>query len=177
MPQKLYVKQPDGTSKAVYVHRSWQDISGKQIFLHHDGTYGDKSGNPIRNLSDLNILPAAHRKVAESWWSRIGREKAEDHYQTIAEKEAAIAGDFQEQLAAEEVNTALDSVLYARKPQGKKGAAIGSPKSWLEYGFGKRPDWWGQANEITFNDFTYVIFKETPTQEKDNAPAPPAETN
>lgn len=154
--QTLYVKGPDGKTKEVHIIRSFQDISGKQIFLHANGTYADRAGVPVKSETELQILPPEHRKVALAWWERTGRKQAETHYAALAEKESVRAGDFQEKIANDEANSALDSILYARQDlnKGKKGA-ISAPKPWMEYGFSQRPDWWGQAQTINFKDFSY----------------------
>ncbi|HPD57817.1 MAG: hypothetical protein BWY37_02156 [Firmicutes bacterium ADurb.Bin262] len=164
--QKILVKQPTGATKQLIVHRTYQDISGKQIFLHADGSYGYKDGAPVREASELNILPEAHRQIAMNWWQRIGEKKSRAYYRQIDEMNKRRAGDYQEALAAQDNNTILDSMLYGRKSSlatGKKGA-VSAPKSWMEWGFKKRPEWWGQAKEINFPDATYVM--------QPNAPAP-----
>lgn len=168
--QKIIVKLANGTTKTIVVHRAYQDISGKQIFLHADGTYGYKDGAPVREASELNILPEAHRALALSWWQRAGEKKSRAYYRILDEQNKRRAGDYQETLAQQANNTMLDSVLYGRKAlvaPGKYGA-VSAPKSWMEWGYSKRPEWWGQAKEVTFPDAAYVM--------QPNAPSPPAET-
>ncbi len=160
MPQVLYVKSQDGKSTIpVQILRSFSDSAGQSVFLHMNGTYGDKLGSPVKSLADLQSLPEPHRSRAISWWERIGRKQSEEHYKKIAEADAARAGDFQEALAADEFNSELDCLLYTRRTieNGKKGPAASAPKSWMECGFSTRPDWWGQAASIAFKDFAYEI--------------------
>lgn len=157
--QTLYAKGPDGKSREVHVHRSFHDISGVNIYLHTNGTYGYKDGSPVRSESELQGLPPEHRTFAMAWWKRIGEKASIAYYATLAEKSAKHAGDFQEALAADVTNSALDSILYARRAMknGKKAGAISAPKSWMEYDFNARPDWWGQAKTIGFPDFAYEM--------------------
>lgn len=164
--QTLYVKQADGSTRPVHVHRSWLDISGRQIFLHHDGTYGDKAGVPIRDVAELSGLSPEHRRQALAWWERTGKALSESHCQSLAEHSQRIAGDFQEALAAASASTILDAVLYTRR-QGKKGA-VSAAKSWLDYGFTARPDWWGQATMIGFQDAVYEML--APDDDRDSNP-------
>ena len=89
--------------------------------------------------------------------------KTQDGALDLAALDEAAAGDFQQELAAQEANTILDSVLYTRR-QGKKGA-VSTAKSWLEFGFTSRPDWWGQAATIGFKDFTYEMLEPEPEKE------------
>ena len=156
--QTLYAKGPDGNTKTVQVHRSFQDISGAHIFHHADGTYGYKDGAPVRKASELEGLPPEHRALAMAWWKRTGEAASTVYYAALAEKAAIRAGDFQETLAKDEASSALDSILYARRGlnKGKKGA-ISAPKPWMEYGFSQRPDWWGQAATINFADCSYEM--------------------
>ena len=157
--QTLFVKGADGKSKTVQVHRSFQDISGAHIFQHTDGTYGYKDGSPVRKVTELEGLPPEHRILALAWWKRTGEKSSTDYYAAIAEKAAIRAGDFQEKLAADEANTALDSILYARRTMknDKKIGAISAPKPWMEFGFTSRPDWWGQAKSVAFTDCAYEM--------------------
>jgi hypothetical protein len=152
--QTLFVKQKDGSTKKVQVIRSFQDANGAHVFLHHNGTYGDRSGIPVKSADDLKTLPPNHQKLALAWWDRIGKKLSEEHYNAVNQQEIARAGDFREELAAEESNSVLDSVLYSRKP---KQGAITNPKPWMEFGFAARPDWWGQAKAINFADCTYIM--------------------
>lgn len=175
--QTIIVKLANGSTKSLVVHRTYQDISGRQIFLHSDGTYGYKDGSPIREVSELNILPEAHRAIALSWWQRVGEKKARAHYRLVEEQNNRRAGDYQETLAAQTNNTTMDSVLYGRKAAvapGKKGA-VSAPKSWMEWGFTKRPEWWGQAKEIEFDGASYVMQRDVPAPEAQEAPASPEE--
>jgi len=162
--QKIQVKKPDGTAEARIVHRCYQDITGKQIFLHADGSYAYKDGSPVQDAAEFNLLPEAHRQIALAWWKRVGEKKSQAYYSQLAERNQKRAGDFQEKLAAQENNTLLDSVLYGRKAlvAGGKYGAIATPKSWMEHGFSHRPDWWGQAKIISFANCQYVMQEEAP---------------
>lgn len=153
--QTLFIKQKDGTTRKVTVIRSWQDASGKHIFLHHNGKYADNTGSPMKSAADFDILPQHQREQALKWWERTGKAQSEEYYALKATEEAARAGDFQERLAAEEANSRLDAVLYVRK--SARGNAVTKPQSWMEFGFSSRPDWWAQANRIAFADCTYII--------------------
>jgi hypothetical protein len=149
--QKLFVKQGD-EMKEIHVLRSWQDISGRQIFLHHNGVYGYKDGTPVKNITEFDIMPIEHRQQAVAWWKRGGQKLSADHYAEQEKKVQEKAGDFQAMMG--DGNTALDSVLYTRR--SKKGGAVSAPRSWMEW-FEKRPDWWGQATHIQFNDYIYTM--------------------
>lgn len=149
--QTLFVKQGN-EMKTIHVLRSWQDISGRQIFLHHNGVYGYKDGTPVRSATEFDIMPIEHRQQAMAWWKRGGQKLATDYYTAQEKKLEEKAGDFQTMMG--EGNTALDAVLYTRR--AKKGGAVTAPRSWMEW-FEKRPDWWGQANQIQFNDYTYTM--------------------
>lgn len=157
--QTLQVKLKDGTTKTVYVHRSFQDIAGRHVYLHHNGVYGNKDGTPIRSASELEILPLDHRRLALAWWKRTGEALAAEYYGQKEEEAARNAGDFQEKLAEQEVNTRLDSVLYTRRAVsgGKARGAVSAPRPWMEFGFTRRPDWWGQAKSIAFPDYGYTM--------------------
>lgn len=165
--QTLNVKSSDGSTKTVTVHRSWQDITGRHVFLHANGVYGYKDGTPVRTVSELDVLPPEHKRLALAWWERAGKAMADVHYGRKEEEAARKAGDFQEELAAREYNTQLDSILYSRRAivKGKPKGAVTAPKSWMEFGFTRRPDWWGQAQAIAFSDYAYTILNpESETQ-------------
>ncbi len=147
--QTLFVKTLTGMKKII-VHRSWKDISGAEIFLHADGSYANKDKSPLKRREELDILPQAQRLAAQRWWDRIGAKQSADFYQAIDEQAAAIAGDFQDKAAD---STELDSALYTRR--SRKGGAISGAHAWLEW-FDSRPDWWGQADAISFNDYVYT---------------------
>jgi len=161
--QKMIVKKADGNTEIRIVHRCYQDITGRQIFLHADGSYGYKDGSPVKDAAEFNLLPEAQRQIALSWWQRVGEKKSQVYYSQLAEQNKKLAGDFQETLAAQENNTRLDSVLYGRKAivAGGKYGAIETPKSWMEHGFSHRPDWWGQARIINFANCQYVMQEQT----------------
>ena len=158
--QTLHIKKKGtkiGETATVKIIRSWQDAAGPHIFLHHNGTYADATGAPLKSERDFDILPPNHRAVALKWWERTGKRISEDYYAEQAQQEAQRAGDFQEALAVEEANSILDAVLYVRKPA--KGGAVTKPQSWMEFGFVNRPDWWGQAKKINFTDYSYHILE------------------
>ncbi|HAJ28118.1 MAG TPA: hypothetical protein DCG53_12890 [Syntrophus sp. (in: bacteria)] len=157
--QELKVKKGDGSYDTVKIHRSFQDISGKHIFHHANGTFGYKDGSPVQNRGELDVIPEPHRRVALAWWKRVGEKMSSEYYGAIADTQREKAGDFQEELAAVEANTMLDSILYTRRPftKGGKMGAVSDPKPWMEFGFNKRPDWWGQARQIDFLDFRYAM--------------------
>ena len=66
MTQKLVVKtkNKDGSEniKHVTVLRSWQDSDGAQVFLHSNGVYGYKGGEPVRSAVELSIISAVHHR-------------------------------------------------------------------------------------------------------------------
>lgn len=168
--QTLYVKSKDAQStSASQVIRSFMDASGAQIFLHANGVYGDKAGNPVAGKEELKLLPPVHRARAEAWWDRIGHQISAEFRRKIEEREATRAGDFQESIA--EMNSELDGILYARRAmvKGKPATAVTAPQAWMEFGFAARPDWWGQAKTVAFKDFTYEMLDPVPV-------APAAET-
>lgn len=155
MAQILYVKQKDGQMKTVKVLRAWIDINGQEVFLHADGRYARKDEQPLKGLSDFNIIvDTVQRDLGLRWWKRAGEAESRAFYQAIEEKRRDEAGDFR---VAENDQTTLDAALYTRRGAGKKkGAAISAPRSWMEW-FEKRPDWWGQARKIEFMDFVYEL--------------------
>lgn len=161
--QRLFVK---GLGEVV-VHRSWKDISGVEVFLHTDGRYANKDGTPLKKREELDILPPTQRAIAQAWWDRSGKKQSEDHYRGMEKKQAAIAGDFQDNVP--ESTTELDSALYARR--SRKGGAISAAKSWMEW-FSKRPDWWGQAEAIGFPDFVYTKAGLEEEEEKEEPKTP-----
>lgn len=171
--QELKVKKPDGSYDNVKIHRSFQDISGRHVFHHHNGVFGYKDGSPVQNRTELDVIPEPHRQVALAWWNRAGEKMSREHYNTIAETQREKAGDFQEELAASESNTMLDSILYNRRPftKGAKLGAVSDPKPWMEFGFNKRPDWWGQARNIDFLDFRYTMQDQIGPTDNYNASA------
>lgn len=177
--QQLYVKTKDAGIKVVHILRSWQDISGQEVFLHADGTYGDRDGTPKKDAATFNIMPVEHRELALAWWQRKGEKLSRKHYQDKAAKMAQRAGDYQEKIAAQEMNSQLDAILYGRKNQlanGKFGA-VEAAKPWMEHGFTKRPDWWGQAKVVEFKNCQYVMQEPTlqKEDEKNDPPAPDKE--
>lgn len=155
MPQKLMVEVTDSagnkSTRTVNVVRSWQDAGGALIIMFHNGSYGYKNGEPVRNASEFNIIssPVQH-KAALAWWERAGRELSEAYYAAKERREAELHGDYRAEIGSE---SQYDSVLYTRTPTDKPDDVSG-PFSWMDL-FNKRPDWWGQAQMIGFGDFAY----------------------
>jgi len=158
MAQVLYVKQADRTVKTVKVLRCWIDINGQEVYLHADGRYARKDGQPLKAVSDFNVIvDPVQRDQAIRWWKRSGEEESAAYYRAIEEKRREEAGDFR---ILESDKTVVDAVLYTRRGSGKKkGTAVSAAKSWMEW-FEKRPDWWGQAKRIEFMDYIYEIAEE-----------------
>ena len=169
MAQILYVKNKDGQVGTVRVLRAWIDINGQEVFLHADGRYARKDGQPLRNAADFNVIAdAIQREQALRWWKRTGEAESAAYFKGIEEKRRDEAGDFR---IVDSDQTVVDAILYTRRGNGKKkGAAISAPKSWMEW-FEKRPDWWGQARKIEFMDYVYEISEDTASE----ASAPNAE--
>lgn len=144
------------TMKTVKVVRAWSTQS-TSIYLHHDGTYGYKDGAPVRNLAELEavITHPGHLNNARTWWKQRGQAMSAAYYQAIAEREQAKIGQFQESGADDQ--SALDEALYLRRDLSKgKKSALSGPLSWLDCGYGSRPDWWGQAENIVFGRVQYI---------------------
>ena len=165
--QTLFVKQPGGGTKEVKIHRSWQDAGGSAIFLHVNGRYAHKDGQPLKRREDLDILPAAQRKHAHHWWHVVGAAESAKYYKRQEAEAEAEAGDFRDVLVE---STELDAALYTRKKA--KGGAVSAPKAWMEF-FEKRPDWWGQARLIEFGDYVYELaVLEDQAKSEEEAPPP-----
>jgi len=166
MAQTLLVKMPGGTIKKVRIIRSFGDIGGKQVYYHTDGRYAWKDGSPLKSASDLDIVPQGiHHDHAMSWWTSAGEEEARRFYASKAAAAAAAVGDFREDVPD---SSTLDAVLYTRRGTDKKNSALSAPRSWPEW-FAKRPDWWGQAEKISFPDYTYETAKNA-GKKKNHAP-------
>ncbi len=168
MAQILYVKQADRTVKTVKVLRCWIDINGQEVYLHADGRYARKDGQPLKGTPDFNVIgDVLQREQALRWWKRTGEEESRAYYQAIDEKRREEAGDFR---VIDSDQTVVDAILYTRRGSGKKkGTAVSAAKSWMEW-FEKRPDWWGQAKRIEFMDYIYEIAEETAVPETAEAP-------
>lgn len=167
MPQKLSVEitSADGSKsiRQVHVIRSWQDNTGSMIMLFANGSYGYKNGEPVQTEREFDIITSpVQRKAAKAWWQRAGADLAAGYYAAKERREAELIGDFQPDTAAE---SEFDMVLYTREPSDGSAPPSG-PFSWPEL-FSKRPDWWGQARSIKFNDYIYE-------QADSAAAAPPA---
>jgi hypothetical protein len=169
MAQILYVKNKDGQVGTVKVLRAWIDINGQEVFLHADGRYARKDGQPLKSVADFNVIAdVLQREQALRWWKRAGEAESIAYFTGIEEKRRDEAGDFR---LLENDLTTVDAILYTRRGNGKKkGAAISAPKSWMEW-FEKRPDWWGQAKKIEFMDYVYEIAEDVASE----ARAPNAE--
>lgn len=164
MTQRLRnkVKDEQGNERIVIseVIRSWQDGSGAQVYLHTNGTHGYKDGSPVKRDLELSIIPdGPQRKIAQSWWDRVGKEKSEAFYSAQADKLKLLAGDFAP--GAEGSDSEKDIVLYYKLPSGQDGKENIEKKaySWMEL-FPRRPDWWGSAGTISFDDFVYEMVEE-----------------
>ena len=167
MAQTLYVKIPGGGQKQVHILRTWLDASGKSVYLHTDGRYAYKDAAPLKNRGELDMIgDRGQRTLAHAWWDRFGEKESLAYYAAIEAKQLEAAGDFRE-LAPD--LSELDAILYIRRPVGKKKGAVTAPHAWMEW-FGKRPDWWGQAQKIAFMDYAYEV------AEIEAAPAAAAET-
>ena len=82
------------------------------------------------------------------------------------------SADFQ--LDPQIADSDLDMVMYRRRTA--KGGAVSAEKTWLECGFEVRPDWWGQAVIIQFNEWIYERV-DGPEQCEAQDPAAAAEAN
>ena len=175
MAQTLHVKlrKPDGgeTTVKVKVIRSWADSSGRSVFLHSDGRYAYKSGAPLREENELDIISNVHhRRVAQAWWKAIGEERSRQYYEQLDVLEAERAGDHR---AVEGSDSELDMVLYSKRKAGSNDE-WSDPLGWIGT-FDKRPDWWGIAPFIRFEQWEYQMFDpedeqgaEEPKPEKDS---------
>lgn len=165
--QTLRLKKRDEEGReatvAVQVLRSWQDASGRQIYLHTNGVYGYKDGSPVMSEDELNVIGSpAQRELAKQWWKASGKELSRQFYDEREAAERAAAGDFQ--TLEDTPNTELDHVLYRRRENkdGKKGK-WSEPFAWMEC-FDRRPDWWGQAEQIVLPDWEYQQVKNVSNQ-------------
>jgi hypothetical protein len=163
MAQKLFIKGPDGIQKAVKIIRSWATSGGNSIYLHENGRYAYKDGSPLKTAAELDILPRVQRDAALAWWRRKGQVESAAHYEAALAKAIAAAGDFRTEVPFPDE---LDAATYIRKKSGgKKNLAPSAPHTWREW-FPKRPDWWGQAKEISFADYTYAMVEAAPADQE-----------
>lgn len=140
------------TTVGVKVLRSWQDGSGRQVYLHTNGVYGYKDGSPVRSKSELEAIGSSvAREMAYQWWEATGKDLSAQYYREIEEKERARQADFYEPGYGDS-QTELDQVMYKLREKGKK--TWGQPFSWMEK-FSSRPDWWGQAESIVLKGVEY----------------------
>lgn len=162
--QTLWVKTKDAAGndlkRKILVKRAWTNISGLGVFLHMDGTYGFRDGAPVRSLADIRevIHDKIQLKAAENWWDRIGEKQSAAYYDALEKRRRLLAGDYTE--GPVEGDSDLDMILYSKIPAGEAPEDHQVPNTWMELGFKKRPDWWGQASGIQFDDFLYVKYEE-----------------
>ncbi len=164
MAQTLMVKlrRPDGTETTVKVRiiRSWGDSSGRSVFLHADGRYAYKSGAPLRDERELDIISNFHhRRVAQAWWKVVGEKRSREYYVQQAAMEAERAGDHR---TVDGADSELDMVLYCKRSAGSNDS-WGDPLGWMG-SFRKRPDWWGVAPFIRFEQWEYQLFESRDEQ-------------
>lgn len=166
--QTLFVKTANGGQRDVKIIRAWLDASGKSVYLHASGRYAYKDGSPLKSASELSIIgDTAQRAQAQAWWTRAGEQESKKYYADLEARQVEAAGDFRETPAD---MSELDAVLYVRKRAQKGSTMFTAPHAWMEW-FDKRPDWWGQAKQIDFPDFTYRMAEAIKSQN----PAPPPE--
>ncbi|MFW5930452.1 MAG: hypothetical protein ACOCQI_01760 [Desulfosalsimonas sp.] len=160
--QVLQLKKRDeeGVERTVGVKvlRSWQDGSGRQLYLHSNGVYGYKDGTPVRTKGELDIIGSSvQREMAKQWWEASGRELSRKFYEEQKQKERERMADFRVPDSGSQ--TEYDQAMYKRKPVGsKKKEDWSEPFAWMEM-FDKRPDWWGQAEKITLQGYQYAKVK------------------
>lgn len=156
--QRLRVKYRDENGKEqikeVRVLRSWQDASGRQIYLHHDGVYGYKDGAPVKEIRDFDIIGnERQRQAALYWWRAKGEGVAGEYYAAVAARESALAGDFQP--VDDIFNSDLDHAMYQKRSVAAgKESEWSAPFAWMDQ-FEARPEWWGQADMIVFKNVEY----------------------
>lgn len=156
---QVKTKGADGieVKKNVRIVRTWGDISGHAVYLHSDGTYGFKDGAPVTSFEDIKkvIHDPIQLKVAKNWWDRVGEKQSQAYYDALEKRRMRLAGDFSE-VGAEDASD-KDMILYRRIPADAEDPDdFKTPNTWMEMGFSKRPDWWGQAQVVQFDDFVYI---------------------
>lgn len=165
--QKLQArtKALDGSEikKTFDIRRSWSIVSGHAIYEHMDGTYAYKDGSPIMKAEDFQVVIHDERqlKKALSWWDRIGKKQSQAFYDALDLRLRALDGDHVD--AAGEEDIEKDMILYTRVPAGESAEDQPEPlipMTWMEIGFTSRPDWWGVAKTIEFNDFMYLLHSD-----------------
>ena len=176
--QTLYVKiiGPDGkpAQKIVRVVRSWQDVNGKQVYLHANGVYGYKDGTPVISTNEFNIITdKTQHKNAQAWWKRVGRKMSEEHYEKQAKEIERRNRDGIPQVV-EGDSSDLDSVSYIRRPVGdRRRAAFSDPLTWFELGFPERPGWWGAAQIIEISGYRYELSSIEQVEPDETEPGDP----
>ena len=155
--QVLQLKRRDEQGQeavvGVKVLRSWQDGSGRQVYLHANGIYGYKDGSPVRTQAELDVIGSKiQREMARRWWDATGKKLSAEFYKKKEDAERARHDDFIE--SSSESSTERDQVLYRVRPKGGRKADWSEPFAWMER-FNVRPDWWGQAEGIVLKGFEY----------------------
>ncbi|MBU2550229.1 MAG: hypothetical protein KKB20_17605, partial [Proteobacteria bacterium] len=175
--QKLYEKVtlPNGQRTTVELHvlRSWQDISGAQIYLLMDGSYTYKNKAPIRSADEFSIISdPIQRSAAVTWWGRKGKAMSAKYYEELERQIEALQRVGLPVEASDEPVTELDAVLYRRRPvNDRRKAAFGDPETWSTFGFPKRPDWWGYATVVEIADMRYQLAEAEDCEEAIEAEA------
>jgi hypothetical protein len=183
MTQRLSVEVKDPatgakSTKEVVVIRSWQSVGGAELYLHANGVYGYKNGAPVRGEEEFTIInnPIQNR-AAMAWWQRFGKQMAADYYAAEEARLTRLAGDFVHSEDGDD--SSRDAALYFRRAvKLEEGASPSNdgPFSWMDL-FPRRPDWWGQAQEIQFNDWIYtMIAADAPAKPVKAAEAPSSGT-
>jgi len=156
--QTLFVKTTDGKGKStmvtVHVVRSWQDASGRQLYLHANGIYGYKDGSPVKNETEFDLIhDAFQRDRAMRWWKNHGKGVSEEFYAGKARDLAELQKDIIVPGAGD--NSDLDAVLYRRRLiKDRRRVAFSPPTTWFEL-FSQRPEWWGVAGIIELGEFRF----------------------
>jgi len=161
--QVLRLKKRDSSGQektvGVKVLRSWQDASGKQIYLHTNGVYGYKDGTPVRAKAELDIIgDSIQREMARNWWDIAGSEISKRFYSEKEAADRARAADFQASMTGIDM-TQRDQAMYRCRPKKagpRKKDEWSEPFAWMDK-FSSRPDWWGQAESITLSGYEYEM--------------------
>jgi len=161
MTQDLFIKDTDpktgkSSMKKVTIIRSWQDASGKQLYLHMNGTYGYKDGSPVKTAHELDeLIHDKHQAAAaKAWWERTGKALAEQFYVEKDKQDeerqrrlTPVQGDLSE----------LDTAVYTRRPvNDRRKNAWSGPGTWVTW-FTARPEWWGLATTIEIQGYRYKL--------------------
>jgi len=158
--QTLQITQPDpetGDEKVVKrkVVRSWHTADGREVYLHADGTYGQKNGLPVMSASDLDVIDDARQlRAAQAWWESAGKRRAAAVYDSAAADPARDNDEY---------------VLYFTYA-GKRPKDPGPGISFREAGFPVRPSWWGPAAMIDLGGTVYERVPESDAGVTDGTP-------